>query len=146
MIKMVLRILVLSTGMAAISALAHTGAQGVVKARMDAMSKIGENMKTLGQMATGKTEFDPDRAQTAAQTIEKHARNIAALFQEKDMSAPSESRQEIWTDWNDFVSQAEELVTTARRSAQNASTLSGVRAAVPQLGATCKSCHQDYRL
>lgn len=124
----------------------HSGATGVVKARMDSMAQIKEGMKALGTMATGKMAFDPAQAIAAAGLIEEHANRITALFQEKDVSAPSEARNAIWTNWDDFVTQAETLAKAANKAKSKSVTLSGLRASVPELGATCKSCHKDYRL
>ena len=61
------------------------GSQGVqnpaVKARMDGMSAIAENMKTLGQMAKGATEFDAAMARAAAATIAEQASATPGLFE-----------------------------------------------------------------
>ncbi len=125
---------------------AHSGAKGAVKARMDSMSQIGANMKILGEMAKGKVGFDQVAAQQAAGNIAEHASQVAALFEEKDVSAPSEARPEIWDNWTDFVSKATTMADIATDIAPTLTTLGDIRAAMPRLGSACKSCHKDYRL
>ena len=64
------------------SALAHKGVMNSsVKARMNAMSAIAEQMKTLGKMAKGVTPFDSATARLAAAEIAKHAGDTPKLFE-----------------------------------------------------------------
>jgi cytochrome c556 len=47
-------------------ALAHEGAKGVVKERMDLMKRQQKDVKLIGDMAKGKTPFDAGKAAEAA--------------------------------------------------------------------------------
>ncbi|MGI9424591.1 MAG: cytochrome c [Hyphomicrobiaceae bacterium] len=51
--------------------LAHKGAQGIIKQRMMAMKSMGENMKELSLMVTGKRSFDSARTKDIAVTLKK---------------------------------------------------------------------------
>ncbi|MYF88372.1 MAG: cytochrome c, partial [Boseongicola sp. SB0676_bin_33] len=99
---------------AATAALAHQGVQNpAVKARMAAMSAISENMKTLGMMARGATEFDAEAARDAAAAIADHASAVPGLFEANETDPMSEARPEIWTSFEDFSAKASELESVA---------------------------------
>lgn len=133
--------------MAASAALAHQGVQNpAVMARMNGMSAIAKNIKTLGQMAKGTSAFDAEAARSAAAAIAEHAAAVPQLFEAKETDPKSEARPEIWANFGDFSSKAQELETLAAGYAQSLSVSSDLNAAMAALGATCKSCHADYRI
>lgn len=130
----------------ATAALAHQGVQNpAVKARMDVMSAIAENMKTLGQMAKGAVEFDAALAKSAAANIADHAAKAPGLFEANETDPKSEAKPEIWTNFEDFSAKANELAAMASGFSTSIDEPSDLNAAMRQLGANCKSCHSVYR-
>ena len=84
------------------AALAHQGVQNAsVKARMDEMSEIADNIKVLGTMSKGTIEFDADAARTAAAAIADSAALIPTLFKTKETDAESEAKPEDDDDASD---------------------------------------------
>ena len=103
--------LLAATGLAA---LAHSGATGVMKVRMDAMGEMGDEMKRLAPMMRGQTEYDPDVVRSAADTMIGHAgAQMTELFPEGSNGEPSEALDTIWEDWEEFAALAEALRTSA---------------------------------
>ena len=97
-----------------LGALAHSGATGVMKERMDAMGEMGDEMKRLAPMMRGQTEYDPDVVRSAADTMIGHAgTQMTELFPEGSNEKPSEALDAIWEDWEEFAALAEALLTTA---------------------------------
>ncbi|MFT4999777.1 MAG: cytochrome c556 [Planctomycetota bacterium] len=130
----------------ATAALAHSGVKNViVKARMDAMSSISVELKTLGLMANGKTDFDLTAARAAASAITKHAAEIPDLFKAQEDDPKSEAKDAIWTNFNDFAEQAFDLEGVAFGLSTSLETSSDLPAALKSLGQTCRACHKDYR-
>lgn len=130
----------------ATAALAHEGVQNpAVKARMDAMSAIAENMKRLGQMAKGSIEFDATMARSTAAAIAEHAVATPALFEVNETDPKSEARPEIWSNFEDFAAKAIELENIAIRFSTSINQQADLNAAMGALGANCKSCHSAYR-
>ena len=115
-----------------------------VKARMDTMQVIRQNTGILGDMAGGKTAFDAEAALAAKTALASAAGEIAARFEPQETDPVAEARPEIWTNWDDFVTKAEALVTAAE--AVDASSLDGVRAGMGGIGGSCKACHEAYRM
>ncbi|NNE89300.1 MAG: cytochrome c [Silicimonas sp.] len=128
------------------AAIAHEGVKNAaVKARMDAMSGIGAEMKTLGQMAKGQTAFDPGAAKAAAAAIAEHAASTPALFEANADDPKSEARAEIWENFADFTAKSRELEQIATNLSTSIATEADLSAAMKSLGANCQACHKAYR-
>ncbi len=128
---------------------AHKGATGIVKERMDVMSSIGANMKTIGEMLEGKTAFDGKRVEAAARAIAGHADQFHHLFPEGTNDKPSEALPVIWKDWDRFIKLAADLKKTSivlAETALSASDADDIRIAALLVAGTCKACHTDFRL
>ena len=110
------------------------------------MSAIAENMKTLGQMAKGATEFAAEAARSAAAAIAEHAAATPGLFEAKETDPKSEARPEIWTNFEDFATKATELEAIAIGVSASLDDSSDLNAAMRAPGANCQSCHSVYRV
>lgn len=133
--------LVLAAGVA----LAKEGVQDpTVKARMDLMGTIGMNVKVLGDMAGGKTDFDAAAAQAAKDAIVAASADIAAKFEPQATDPVSEAKPEIWMNWDDFVAKAGAL--NAAATALDPSSLDTVKTGMGGIGGACKDCHTTYRM
>lgn len=116
---------------------------------MEMMKDIGANLKVLGGMLKGSVPFDVGKAAMAAKTISDHGAAIPGSFPNGSLDHPSEALPAIWVDWKKFEAISVSL-------AENASTLAGklpvaesmqdVKPEFLAIAATCKSCHQTFRL
>ena len=95
-------------------ALAHEGATGVVKERMDLMKRQQKDMKLIGDMAKGKTPFDAAKAAEAARDVSVTAKKIHELFPEGSAGGHSEAKQTIWTEWDQLHRKGEGSRTVGR--------------------------------
>ncbi len=128
--------------------LAHSGATGVIKERMDAMSDIGKQVKFLAAMVKKERAFDADQAAKAAERIAAHADKMSAQFPKGSLKHPSEALPAIWLEWDRFVELARKLETDAKllaSEAAKAETAQQIFPALKAVGATCKTCHEAYR-
>jgi cytochrome c556 len=127
-------------------ALAHEGATGVVKERMDLMKRQQKDMKLIGDMVKGKKRFDPAKAAEAARDISVTAKKIHELFPKGSSGGHSEALDTIWKDWDRFTENADELGNVAE---DLASRLEGSeknwKTAFQKVTDACKSCHEDFR-
>ncbi|MCV0425727.1 MAG: cytochrome c [Roseibium sp.] len=143
--------LVLGAGvLAAGAAWAHGGATGIVKERMDAMSDIGRNVKSIGQMIKGVAPYDPVKIANAGGAIAVHGGEaLTELFPEGSLQSPSEASPAIWTDWTKFSDLAANLQTSAlalKTLADQNADRKTVAGAFGKVAATCKSCHEAFRI
>lgn len=126
--------------------LAHGGVKNAtVMARMDAMKSIGDAMKIMGTMNKGSVAFDVETARTAAKTVALHAAQTPLLFQAPETDPKSEALPAIWDRFDDFSAKAQSMEKVASDLSQSLSTPEDLSNGMIQLGATCKSCHKEYR-
>ena len=116
-----------------------------VKARTQAMSEISDNMRLLGSMLKGKTDFDLDIAKLAIQNIANLAAKAPVLFEVEAIDPHAEAKLEIWSNYEDFVDKAFTLETVAIDASGSLTDQGGLKDVVISLGKTCKSCHSLYR-
>ncbi len=127
-------------------ALAHKGATGVVKERMDLMDSQKDAMKILGLMAKGKTPFDVAKAAAAAKDIETTAAKIPELFPKGSSGGHSEAKPEVWTKWDEFTGDAEALQAAAKTLATVLDAGSpDWKADFQKVTDACKTCHKTFR-
>jgi len=125
---------------------AHKGAKGIVMQRMMSMKSMGDGMKELAAMVTGKAPYDSNKTKTIATTIKEHAVGIPKQFPKGSIKGPSEALPAIWKDWDGFKGHAGDLAALADKLAGSAD--SGKTAALGmfvQLGKNCSGCHRDFR-
>lgn len=142
-------IALLGTLVAVGTALAHTGATGIVKERMDAMSEIGDHVKAVGTMLKS-GELDLARVSVAGEAIAKHGgAAMLKLFPEDSLHPPTEASPAIWKEWTKFQTLADDLqvaALTLKSTADEGGDKSQVAEAFGTLGNTCKSCHEAFRI
>ena len=135
-----------ATFLAATAALAHSGVKNsAVKARMDAMSAVGAEMKTLGLMSKGASAFNADTAKAAATAIATQASKTPDLFEANEDDPKSEAKPAIWENFQDFTTKAVALEKVARDLSMSIENVDDLAPAMSALGDTCKACHGDYR-
>lgn len=126
---------------------AHNGATGVVKERMDEMSKMKKASRQLTKLVR-KNEPDYLLIANLAQQIANS--NIASLelFPEGSLSNASEAKPSIWLNWEHFSQLGKESEIAAQdlaNLATNTATGSALKQQFKILTKSCKSCHKKYR-
>lgn len=131
------------------TAMAHDGAMGVVKQRMEHMKALGASMKALAPIVTGKVAFDAAKIAALAQQIgAKGGQPLVDLFPKGSLDKPSEALGVIWQDWPKFEGLANQMKVDAQALAQTATTSSSqmdVRMGFGKVAGACKGCHMDFR-
>lgn len=127
--------------------LAHQGATGVVKERMELMKALGDHMKSMAAMVKGKVPFDAGQMAAGAQAIQDKAPKMVHLFPEGSLRKPSEALPSIWQQWDKFSELAERLTSEAGGLSDIA--VAGSRREImvqfTRVGKTCSGCHTDFR-
>ena len=128
-------------------ALAHEGATGVVKERMDLMKRQQKDMKLIGDMAKGKTPFDSVRAAEAARDVSITAKKIHEFFPEGSAGGHSDALETIWKEWDRFAGNAQDLESVASELASSLEddSTQDWQSAFQKVTDACKSCHEDFR-
>lgn len=105
------------------AALAHSGATGVVKERMDGMSAMSKAVKAMAPIMRGKEDYDADAVRAAADVFIAHAgEDMVKLFPEGSDAMPSVALPAIWEEPEEFAALAEKLqvyATGLKEGAEN---------------------------
>jgi cytochrome c556 len=124
--------------------IAHEGAEGVIKERMDRFKQNKEAMKAI----KGNLSGDAAMIAQKASEIEAWAKEIVNFFPEGSNQSPSEALPAIWKEFDRFTELAKanaraagKLKTLAQSGADTNALTNGFKA----LGKTCKDCHNDYK-
>lgn len=109
--------------------MAHGGATGIVKERMDLMDNMKDAVKQLKAIYKGDVEYDPDTIRNAALVIRDHSGDaMSRLFPEGSLEGKSEAKPIIWQEWNRFRTLADDQEKIAQglyNAAQNRGTTAG---------------------
>ena len=126
-------------------ALAHSGATGIVKERMDMFKKNQDNLKAI------KSHIRSENYESIvklADEIRDWAVKMPDYFPEGSNDKPSEASPTIWTDFDGFKNAAMKNETAAKQliAAAKAEDQKAVVDGFKAVAASCKSCHQSYKL
>ena len=129
-------------------AVAHSGATGIVKERMQSMKQMGKASKAIAQAMRTKSAIDMALIGSQARVIEQHSLDIEKHFPAGSLQGKSEALEAIWLNWNDFI----RLTGNTEQAADKLANLAAAQATKPELmkqfaklGKSCKSCHKVYR-
>lgn len=111
---------------------------------MDLMGQIKDATATLGGMAQGKRAFDPGEARAAKKALNAHSGQVGAAFREQATDPKSESRADIWLDWDGFEARARTMLLAAK--ALDTTSREALNESFAPLGASCGGCHKLYRI
>jgi len=135
--------LALSTAIAT-TALAHTGATGIVKERMDGFKAAKKSMKTL-KGAVRSADFATIAGE--AEALNLWFNQLDNYFPQGSNPKPSEALDLIWEEYDRFSSHGQDSAnaSAALLRAANEGDEDLAREAFSELAASCKACHDDYR-
>jgi cytochrome c556 len=120
--------------------LAHQGATGIVKERMDMMKSMGDANKAIGDMIKGKTTFDAAQIAEHARTINRQSQDILGHFPEGSLQKVSEALPQIWEDWPRFEHITQQLQTESAALVDIAANGGDKRAVMRQFAEMGKTC------
>lgn len=128
----------------AAAAMAHKGATGVVKMRMDSMGVAKTHIERLAKIAGGQSVWSAAEVSTLASAIADEMAATPDHFATRDLSPPTEAVPAIWEEMGDFADLSQASAKAARAVA-TAPDLQAMRPALLALGKTCTTCHDKYR-
>lgn len=126
------------------AALAHDGASGIVKERMDRFSDSKDSAKAIrGALKSG----DFAGVETHARSLNAWAMELTTYFPEGSNPSPSEALDSVWTDWAGFSAKAGdyEMATARLISVSQTKDADATASALKQVMRSCKGCHDDYK-
>ncbi|WP_367110399.1 cytochrome c [uncultured Psychrobacter sp.] len=118
-----------------------------VKARQDSMKSWGDAMGIMGDMIEAPNTFDADLFREQAAFLAEDAINPWSHFE--DQEAVGNATEAVWVDVDSFRAESDNFQQVTAQldvAAQGATGISDVQPAFKEVGASCKSCHTDFRV
>lgn len=123
-----------------------------IKARQSMFRLYGFNSGILGDMAKEKIPYDAEIATEAARNLEAVVNLGQSQFWPQgsdnatDGNADTRALPEIWETWPAISEKVEALKNSvAALQPEAGNGLSALQGAMGDVGASCKSCHDDFR-
>ena len=127
------------------AALAHKGAMGIVKERMD---KFEASEKATKRIKQALSRGDTAVVMAEAEFLVSWASEMDSYFPENSNQSPSEAKDEIWLQWDDFLGAIQSFDNAAQALADASKTGDTplIGKAFKEMTRSCKSCHQQFRV
>lgn len=142
------RVLILAALAACVSGTAFAGANDDVKYRQNAMKAVGSQMGSIAAILKGEVDNKGALANHAALmgAATNTAITIPAFKPNTDGQgdAKTTATAAIWSDWAKFEKGLKNLEAAGQAAAAAGAGVNGDH--LKALGATCKACHDDFRV
>ncbi|WDT87533.1 c-type cytochrome [Alteromonas sp. 009811495] len=138
---------VVASGVTEASSAKH--AKAATQYRQAMFQLVRSNMGPLGGMAKGALPFDESVMQTNAVRLEQLADMMGDYLavDTRKFDVETGAKDEIWESFSDVETKIMALKTASQglQAAVKAGDESAYRGAIGKIGASCKSCHDDYK-
>ena len=118
-----------------------------VKARQDIMKSYGDAMGIMGDMLKAPDTFDAEVLKDQTSFLATESKNPWAHFENQE--AIGNATEAVWSDNPSFVAESENfqnVTAELNTAAQSASNVGDFAPAFKEVGASCKSCHTDFKV
>ena len=143
--KLIIMAFLILTSITYGDAIAHSGATGIVKERMDYFKAIQGNLKKI---RTHISNENYDSIIPLANSIASWSKRMPDYFPAGSDIKPSEASPKIWSDFKGFTAAAQLnwKATVSLAKAAKIGDRDSVITAFKETAESCKSCHKTYRL
>lgn len=121
--------------------------EDAIKYRKAAFTLMANHFGRVAAMANGRAPFDAAAAQANADLVVTLSKLPYAGFIDGTSSGDTKAKPEIWSERDKFNAAAgkmqEEVVKLS--AAAKTGNFDQVKAAVGEVGKSCKACHDNYR-
>ena len=117
-----------------------------VKARQDIMKDYGDAMGIMGDMAEAPDTFDAEIFKEQAAFLAEDAATPWSHFENQE--AAGNATEAVWSNADGFRAEADnfqKVTAELNAAAQTATSVEDVQPALGEVGASCKSCHTEFR-
>jgi cytochrome c556 len=115
------------------------------KERHETMEAVGSGMKAMVSIAKKETPFDAAVVEKNAGAMAENLEKASKLFPEGSGGGESRAKAEIWSDAAGFEKAMKDGIAAAK-ALQAVKDEAAFGPAMQAVGASCKSCHDKYRL
>jgi cytochrome c556 len=124
--------------------------QDLVATRIQLMKDNGKSMAAFGQMAKGDKPYDQAVVDASVARLEAAAKKLPTLYPDSTKTVETEEKyaasSKVWENKADFEAHIAKLGKAVADNKGKITNLDSLKAAIPQFGDACKSCHETYRI
>ena len=124
-------------------------AKAATQYRQAIFQLVRSNMGPLGGMAKGALQFDESVMKTNAVRLEQLADMMSDYMSvdTRKFNVETGAKDAIWENFSDVEAKVMALKTASQnlQAVVEAGNESAYRGAIGKIGASCKSCHDDYK-
>jgi len=114
--------------------------------RQAVLKTFGDAATDLSRMVKGENPFDLGKVQASLKTVSDGAPKLPALFPpDSKTGGKTEALPAIWEKKPEFEGLFKKLETDAKTTSAAIKDLASLKTEWPKLGATCVSCHKQFR-
>ncbi len=120
--------------------------QAFLTYRQKVMQSIGANMGAVGATLKNKLPYQNNIA-AHARGIQIASMLIESAFKKRITEGRTDSKPDVWQDWDKFVAAAQKLRDESRQLAVVAQSgdMAAIGAQVKAVGKACGGCHKPFR-
>ena len=126
-------------------AIAHKGATGIVKQRMQSMKSMSDQMKKLKAFIIDAKEYEIGKIINSANIIKSHVQKTELQFPKGSLQHPTEATESIWRDWPTFQKEADKLLKHTDTLIAEVKNRALAKHVFYDMAKACKSCHKSFR-
>jgi cytochrome c556 len=122
--------------------------EGVLSYRQKLMVSLGTSMGSIGDMLKYKLPYDSKHIATHANHISNISKLIGEAFEKEVAGESSDSKPEIWQEWDKFIAAADALTEAGAglaKAAQGGDKGAALMPHVKAVGDACNGCHEPFR-
>lgn len=121
--------------------------EDAVKYRQSAFTVMASHFSRIAAMASGKVPFDAAAAKANADVVAALSRLPFSAFGPGTEVGQTRAKPEIWAEQDKFRAGGNAMQDAVGKLqvATQAGNLDQIKAAVGEVGKSCKSCHDQYR-
>jgi cytochrome c556 len=119
----------------------------VVQYRQKVMAGHGNNISSIGDIMKNKLPHAATQISMHAKILAEYSGLIEGAYEKKVSAGATDSKPEIWQNWDDFLAKAKALGEASTKLSEVAQG-GDIRATMTQVqavGDTCSGCHNAYR-
>ena len=128
------------------AAVAPAIAADAIEARQTILKAIGDATRPVAAMLKGETPFEMMRVKAALLAQAQGADALAVLYPDNSRTGKTEASPRIWAEKERFLALYAKLAADARAAEAAIVDEASFKAIFPKQLATCKACHDDYRV
>ena len=137
---------VLVTAVVAFGVSAVVAQTDPISARKDLMKQTNKYAKSVNAMVKGEEPFTSETVAAAYATWDKTSAEYGKLFPDNSKEGGNtRAKAAIWQNRKDFDAKLAAFSKAVAAGKPKASSLDGVKAAMPAINDGCNNCHELYR-